>query len=66
MQTTPNIDPVNTANVHHFLIYECDSLNNSHVGFSAPCNIEGPTGNEVSACRGGVLLAGWAVGGRVS
>ncbi len=68
MQVTPVIDEANLLNVHHFLIYECKSLNSTHIGYSAPCSTDGVTGAMVSACRAGgsTLLAGWAVGGGVS
>ncbi len=57
---------MNKLNVHHILIYECDALNDTHVGFNGPCGDGGETGQMVAACKEGVLLAGWAVGGGVS
>ncbi|XP_064398231.1 DBH-like monooxygenase protein 1 homolog [Halichondria panicea] len=60
---SPVITPGNELHVHHILIYECENLNATHVGFSAPCNGGGPTGIMVSQCRQGTLIVGWAVGG---
>lgn len=67
MQVSPVITENNELNVHHILVFECDRLNNSHVGYSAPCDgqSDGDVGNMVSECRGGTLIAGWAVGGTV-
>ena len=45
------------------LIYLCTGLNETEVNDSAPCN---NVGDSVSECRGGELIAGWAVGGVVS
>ena len=51
------------ANVHHILIYECDTLNSTHVGESGVCR--GEVSDTVADCRGTSLLSGWAVGGTV-
>ena len=58
------IDNENFAYVHHMLIYLCAGLNETEVNDSAPCN--GDVGETLSECRGGELIAGWAVGGVVS
>ena len=47
-------------------MFECDGLNNSHVGYSAPCNSGGEVGDTVSQCRGGTLIAAWGIGATVS
>lgn len=52
------------ANVHHIVVYECDTLNNTHVGESGVCR--GEVSDTVSECRGGLVLAAWAIGGAVS
>ena len=54
----------NEAHVHHFLIYLCSSINETHVGNGGPCDDGVP--EAVAACRGGTLIAAWAVGGEVS
>ena len=46
------------------LVYICGSLNETQVNDSGPCN--GGVGESVAECRGGELIAGWAVGGEVS
>ncbi|XP_064397923.1 DBH-like monooxygenase protein 1 homolog [Halichondria panicea] len=58
---TPFITEGNVANVHHILIYECDTLNSTHVGESGVCR--GEVSDTVADCRGTSLLSGWAVGG---
>ena len=52
------------AHVHHFLIYVCTGLNDTHVGNGGDCDDD--VANEVQECRGGTLIAAWAVGGEVS
>ena len=54
----------NDAHVHHLLIYLCDGVNDTHVGNGGECDEGVP--EAVSACRGGTLIAAWAVGGEVS
>ena len=54
----------NAAHVHHFLIYVCTGLNDTHVGSGGDC--DGDVANEIQECRGGTLIAAWAVGGEVS
>jgi len=46
------------------LVYLCAGLNETEVNDSAPCS--GGVGESVAECRGGELIAGWAVGGEVS
>ena len=46
------------------LIYSCNSLDETDVGVSAPC--DGMVGQSVSDCLQDSLIAGWAVGGTVS
>ena len=53
----------NDAHVHHLLIYLCEGLNDTHVGNGGDC--EGNVANEVAECRGGTIIAAWAVGGEV-
>ena len=66
LQVSPVIHPGSEAHVHHLLIYECNGLNNTHVGYSDHCDSEGEIGITVAQCREGVLVTGWAVGGEVS
>ena len=54
----------NEAHVHHLLVYLCDGLSEAHVGNGGDCR-DG-VANEVVECRGGTLIAAWAVGGEVS
>ena len=54
----------NEAHVHHLLIYLCDTISEHDVGNGGPCEIVVP--RQVSACRDGALVGGWAVGGEVS
>ena len=54
----------NDAHVHHLLIYLCEGLENAHVGNGGGCDDDN-VANEVKSCRGGVLIAAWAVGGEV-
>ena len=54
----------NEAHVHHLLIYLCNGLNDIHVGNGGDC--EDGVANEVAECRGGTIIAAWAVGGEVS
>ena len=52
--------------VHHILAYLCvEPLPPEVVGISRPCS---ETTGEVMACQGGkgVMIGGWAVGGKVS
>ena len=46
------------------LVYICAGLNEAQVNDSGPCR--GGVGDSLSECRGGELIAGWAVGGGVS
>ena len=46
------------------LVYLCAGLNETEVNDSAPCT--GGVGESVAECRGGEVIAGWAVGGEVS
>ena len=64
MQVTPVIEPHLRSFVHHMLVYQCITpLNETFLGQSGPCN---DVAKEVSACRRGVLISGWAIGGEVS
>ena len=63
-QFSPSVTEGNEAHVHHLLIYLCDGLNHTHVGQGGDC--EDGVANEVAECRGGTIIAGWAVGGEVS
>ena len=54
----------NEAHVHHLLIYLCNTINDTHVGNGGDC--DGDVADEVEECRGGILIAAWAVGGEVS
>ena len=54
----------NEAHVHHLLIYLCDGLNHTHVGNGGDCDGDN-VANEVSECRGGTVIAAWAVGAEV-
>lgn len=63
-QYTPVVTEGNEAHVHHLLIYLCDGLNNTHVGASGDC--DDGVDESVQECRGGTLIAAWAVGGDVS
>ena len=63
-QYSPLIGNENFAYVHHMLVYLCAGLNDTEVNDSAPCT--GGVGESVAECRGGELIAGWAVGGEVS
>ena len=62
-QIAPVINPADGSHVHHMLIYECDSLDDSYIGYSASCYSAG--GRAVSQCLQGTLIAAWAVGGEV-
>ena len=61
VQYSPKITPHDFQYVHHLFIFMCNSLNETEVGSSAPCDGFGipPT------CQQDVLIAGWAVGGTV-
>ena len=61
-QIAPVINPAGGSHVHHMLIYECDTLDDSYIGYSASC---GAGGTVVSQCLRGTLIAAWAVGGEV-
>jgi len=63
-QFSPLIDNGNSEFVHHMLVYLCAGLNETEVNVSAPCF--GNAGATLSECLGGVLIAGWAVGGGIS
>ena len=54
----------NFVHVHHILVYICAGLNATQVNDSAPCN--GDVGESLNECRGGEVIASWAVGGGVS
>ena len=54
----------NEAHIHHLLIYLCDGLNHTHVGNGGDC--DNNVANEVAECRGGTIIAAWAVGAEVS
>ena len=54
----------NEAHAHHLLIYLCTGVTEDHVGNGGSC--DGDVAREVQECRGGVLIAAWAVGGEVS
>ena len=58
----PKIIERNTPYVHHLLIYLCSGLNHTLAGQSAECD---SAHIQIQECRGGQLLAGWAVGGNV-
>ena len=64
VQFSPLVTKGNDAHVHHLLIYLCDGLNNTHVGVGGVCDDN--VANEVEECRGGTVIAAWAVGGEVS
>ena len=49
--------------MHHLVIYLCTSLNDTYVGNGGDC--DDGVGSEVSECRGGRVIAVWAVGGEV-
>ena len=55
----------NEAHVHHFLVYLCSSVNETHLGNGGDCDSE-ITSKEASECRNGLVIAAWAVGGEVS
>ena len=61
-QYSPVIDSI--AHVHHILVYICAGLNATEVNNSAPCI--GNVGESLDECRGGEIIASWAVGGGVS
>ena len=61
-QYSPVIDSI--AHVHHILVYICAGLNATQVNNSAPCI--GNIGESLDECRGGEIIASWAVGGGVS
>ena len=61
-QYSPVIDSI--AHVHHILVYICAGLNATEVNNSAPCI--GNIGESLDECRGGEIIASWAVGGGVS
>ena len=42
----------------------CDGLNDTHGETSGVCTED--VGDDVNACRGGQMMASWAVGGEVS
>ena len=54
----------NLAHVHHILVYICAALNETQVNNSVPCI--GNVGESLDECRGGEIIASWAVGGGVS
>ena len=64
LQFGPVVAEGNEAHVHHLLIYLCEGINDTHVGISGECEEGLP--EELDACRGGTLIAAWAVGGEVS
>ena len=65
LQFGPIVTEGNEAHVHHLVIYTCEGLNETHLGNGGDC--EGnDVGNEIADCRGGTLIAAWAVGGEVS
>ncbi len=66
LQISPVVETGNELHVHHMLIYECEGLDDTHVGFSNPCNSQGEVASMVSQCRQGTLIAAWAIGGGVS
>ncbi|CAI8042462.1 DBH-like monooxygenase protein 1 homolog, partial [Geodia barretti] len=59
----PVVTEGNEAHVHHLLIYLCEGVNDTHVGNGGECEDGVP--EAVSACRSGILVAAWAVGGEV-
>ena len=61
-QYSPVID--NFVHVHHILVYICAGLNETEVNNSALCI--GNVGESLDECRGGEIIASWAVGGGVS
>ena len=42
----------------------CNSLNDTHLRYNGEC--ENGVLDEVMECRGGTIIAGWAVGAEVS
>ena len=53
----------NEAHVHHLLVYLCTGINDTHIDSGGVCDEE--VGDEVNDCRGGSVIAAWAVGGEV-
>ena len=64
LQFSPVVTEGNEAHVHHLLVYVCDSINDTHLGNGGVCEDGVP--EAVAACRNGVIIAAWAVGGEVS
>ncbi|CAI8042458.1 DBH-like monooxygenase protein 1 homolog [Geodia barretti] len=58
---SPVVTEGNEAHVHHLLVYVCDSINDTHLGNGGVCEDGVP--EAVAACRNGVIIAAWAVGG---
>eukprot|EP00479_Gromia_sphaerica_P009695 TRINITY_DN417_c0_g1_i3.p1 TRINITY_DN417_c0_g1~~TRINITY_DN417_c0_g1_i3.p1 ORF type:complete len:530 (-),score=130.38 TRINITY_DN417_c0_g1_i3:126-1715(-) len=56
----PVIDPRFEQNVHHILIYWCDTDLGDDINFEGPC-YDRPGG---LSCLGNAIVSGWAVGGQ--
>lgn len=67
LQFSPILTGNNELFVHHILVYECDNLNDTYVGHSAPCYLRGGViDNAVQQCTRGTIIAGWTIGALVS
>jgi len=63
LQFEPVLQASTANHVHHMLIYKCRDLTGSPAAnVSGPCYSVHP---EAQACRGNLLIAGWAVGAGV-
>ncbi len=64
MQFSPELTTHERPYVHHVLVYLCAApLADGEVGVSMPCE-ELP--DNAAACRSGLLVGAWAIGGEVS
>ena len=63
LQLSPAITNDSSVYVHHIIVYLCTALDHSHVGSSVECD---NAHLNVRQCRGGTVIATWAVGGTVS
>ena len=64
VQISPKISPNNGMYVHHMLLYQCLSLNETtDLGMGYDCN---KATNTIGSCRlGRPIITAWAVGGNV-
>ena len=58
-----NVTDESSRHVHHLVVYICVGLNHSREGDSVVCD---NAHVNVRQCRGGTVIAAWAVGGTVS